>query len=891
MKEINEPPKLFLRFFRWFCHPDLQKYVEGDLMELYEERVAEIGKRRADIKFILDVLLLFRPGIIRAPNGFENFNDFAMVRNYLIIGIRNILKYKTFSFINIFGLAAAMSVCMLIILMLTDQNRYDQFNKKKDRIYRVLSDGKDFRLAYATTPYPLADALKTEYSVAEETTNLSPRIGGDATYNERIAEMRGYFASPSFFRVFSFELESGNKFTALESPNSMVISREVADRLFPGVSPLGKVLEFSDRQLPFPQDFDGVSAASVLWGAFTVTGVLDESRYKSHLKFDVLVSSSTRERLIAEKRIEDLSGKWEWYYNTYTYVLLDSNKNREDLDRALAQLVSKKYKDIKLEQTAGFKLKEQALSDVQLNLMSNDTNNRLPLIGYYFLSFLAIIIMGSACLNYTNLSTARALTRAKEIGVRKVTGANKSTLALQFLSESVLTSLFALMMAILFLFFLARAFKNLWVNQYLDFELPSSVSAYLIFVVFSVFIGILAGVYPAWYLSRYQPIMALKSLAAKTGRLNIRKTLTVTQFVISLFFITTSILIFNQFKYFMTFDYGFNTKQIVNVDLQGVEYNKIANELTTLPQVINVSACDVIPAGGRRNGDGVRKAGTKDAFANASLFTIDENFLSNLGIPLIAGRNFSPLDRSGKLILVNEKMIKKLGFTRPGELLGQTVETEWGKERFEIIGVVDNFHYDMLVSAREIAPMIIRNQGSSFMYANVKINSTNVGETITKLEAVWKRLDPVHPFKYRFYDDQLAGTNRGIFDLVSILGFISFLAITIACLGLLGIAIYAVERRKKEVGIRKVLGAGEFGLTVLLSKEFLKMLALSIAIAAPMSFFVNNLWLHEMPYRVEFGWEIMLAATSTLLFLGLLTIGTQTVSAAKRNPVDSLRME
>jgi putative ABC transport system permease protein len=305
-----------------------------------------------------------------------------MLKNYLTVGIRNILKYRVFSFINIFGLSTAMAVCMLIILMLADQHRYDQFNTKKGRIYRLLSRAGNSRQPYATTPFPLASALKAEYPIIQESTVLSPEVGGDATFQQRVADMRGYFASPSFFKLFDFELEQGDKTTALSLPNSMVISQMVAHQLFGDENPIGKTIEFSDRQLPFPQRFDGVGSAPVPWGSYMVTGVIDEARYKSHLQFDVLVSASSREALYASNKIKDVTNDWEWYFRHYTYVLLDPGKDQDDLAGALNDLVAHKYANLKSEQTKGFKLSAQKLTEVQLDLLGNDTNNRLPRIGY-----------------------------------------------------------------------------------------------------------------------------------------------------------------------------------------------------------------------------------------------------------------------------------------------------------------------------------------------------------------------------------------------------------------------------------------------------------------------------------------------------------------------------
>jgi putative ABC transport system permease protein len=889
---IIKPPQRPLQFLRWFCREDYLDEIEGDLLEIYRTEV-ENSPRKAKWKFTWSVIKYFRPEFMKSFENYYKLNSYSMLQNYFKVGIRNILKYKVFSFINVFGLAVAMSICMLIILMLSDQNRYDQFHEKKDRIYRILSSTPAGRQAYASSPYPLAAALKAEYPIIEETTRLTPGVGGDAMYNQHIADMRGYFADPSFFKVFSFELESGDKESALKEPNSVIISSEMATRLFNNEDPIGKVIEFADRQLPFPQRHDGVGAPPVSWGSFTVTGVIDETKYLSHLKFDALVSSSTRESLYVEKKLEDLTSNWEWYYRGYTFVLLPSDKTVDDLNAALNDLVAHKYADLKAEQVKGFHLEAQSLGDVQLGLMSNDTNNRLPLIGYYFLIILAAIIMITACLNYTNLSVARALTRAKEIGVRKVTGANKNSLVYQFLSESIITSLLAMAMAILLLFLIKPAFMNLWVNKYLEFQLPSTAGVYLYFIAFAIAIGILAGLYPAFHLSKYQPIKALKNLNnTQPGKLGMRKVLSVSQFVISLFFITTSILVFNQFKHFMSFDYGFASKNIVNIELQGMNYQKLANELSAVAGVSDISASDIIPATGTSNGFQIKRPDDKEEYVNTSILLTDEHFTDNLGLKIIAGRNLpSVIDSLNRFILINEEATRKLGFQYPADAVGQVFETKWGKESVEVIGVVQNFRYKMLINQHEIQPLVLRNQPSKFQYLNVKVSSNDLMATVNQLETVWKKIDPIHPFKYEFFDEQLAATHKGIFDLVSILGFIAFLAIVIACLGLLGMAIYTSERRAKEVGIRKVMGAGERSIALLLSKEFFKMIIISIVIGAPFSYFVNNFWLQYFPNRVEFGVGTLLSGIIVLLILGLLTIGSQTLRAAKNNPVDALKSE
>ncbi|MEQ9376088.1 MAG: FtsX-like permease family protein [Imperialibacter sp.] len=894
MSERTSPPKFWHRFFRWFCHPDLLPGVEGDLMELYSERLAASGRRKANGRFIIDVLLLFRPGIVRPVEGTYQLNSYGMLRNYLKVGVRNILKHKAFSFINVFGLAVAMSVCMLVILMLADQYSYDQFHSKKNRIYRILTDSKDFRQAYATSPYSLADVLRTEYPSVENSTRLMPGVGGDVIYGKRLLEMRGYFTEPQFFELFDFDLQKGDERSALSAPNTIVISSELAGNLFGSEDPLGKVVSFSDRQLPFPLDHGAGGSASVEWGTFTVTGVLDDKPYKSHIAFDVLMSMTTRPRLYAEKKLENLTDNWKHYWRNYTYLLLDQSKTEADMQAELLALGASKYKDMEDEDKRNIIFKGQRMADIAMGLENNDTNYRLPAFGYYFLGLLSMVVLICACLNYMNLSIARATTRAKEIGVRKTNGAHRGNLVLQFLTESVLMALLSLGFAwLLLMVFLKPAFMNLWLNQYFNFDFQASVWVYLIFLGFALLIGIFAGVYPAFIMASYQPVKVLKNNAVGgRGKLGLRKLLSISQFVISLLFIVTSILIFRQFKHFIDFEYGFTTKNVVNIELQGVDDQLIKNEMKAIPGVASVSACDIIPAGGTNNNFTLRKQGTEDEYTQFGSLRTDEDFIETLDIKLIAGRSL-PAERQGldKYILVNEAAVKAMGFGHPSEIVGQLFEMEWGKNTLEVVGVVEDFQFKVLVNEDKISPLAMRGGLDQYGFLNVKLVSDDLMGTVDKLRAKWESVDPVHPFKYRFFDEQLANTHQAIFDIVSILGFIAFLSIMIACLGLLGMATYSAERRTKEVGIRKVMGAPELTIAFLLSKELFWMLIISVSISAPLSYFLNNLWLQYLPNRVEFGFGTVFIGSSVLLVMGLLTIGSQTFRASKRNPVDALRME
>ena len=818
-----------------------------------------------------------------------------MLKNYIVVALRNIYKHKTFSFINIFGLALAMSVCLLIILMLADQGRYDRFNTKGDRIYRILTHGPGGGQAYATSPFPTAAYLKSNYPAIEDAVTLMPSVTGDVKAGEQLAEMKGYITDPSFFNIFDYNLVSGNRESALAQPRSVVISIKTAKRLFAGSDPIGKTVEFYNRGLAFPIESDDSGHAPVSWGSFTVTGVFDPSAYKSHLKFEILMSSATIPALVAEKKFDNLANSWDWFFRPYTFVLLQDDKSKADLELALADAVKRNEANIQAEYSKGLYFEPQALKDVQLGLTGNDTSNRLPIEGYYFLGILALIIMLSACLNYTNLSIARALTRAKEIGIRKVTGANKRSLVVQFLGESIIMSILALSLAIVFLQVLRAAFKGLWLNKHLQFELPFDLTTYLVFAGFAVVIGIIAGTFPAFRMSSYQPITALKKQEAGRGsRWSLRKVLSVSQFSLSLLFITTSVLIFKQFEHFMSFDYGMKTENVVNIGLLGVDPQKAANELSQVPGVVSISASNLLPATGESNSDELRKSGqTSDAdFKQTYVIVADENFIDNLGLTLIAGKKVPPSkDSTTMQVIVNEEMAMAFGYDQPSQLVGEIFESKWSKKSIIVAGVVKDFRFQLLINTTKASPLMIYNNPDHFEYLNVKVSTSNIPALIAALEDKWKTLDPTHSMKYEFYDDQLAGTHRAILDVVSILGFISFLAIVIACLGLLGMATYMTERRRKEVGIRKVLGAADWGITMLLSKSFLKVLAISILIGAPLSYFFNNLWLELLPTRVEFGFGTVGMASMLLLLLGLITIGSQTIRASRTKPVDTLKEE
>ncbi len=885
------PPKFPGRILQWILKEDMRDEILGDLYEYYMV-IADKPLWKRTILYWFHMIHFLRPFAIKKLEGSQKLNYYGMLKNYFKVGIRNILKYKTFSFINIFGLAVAMTVGLLIMQILYDQIQYDQFHSKKDRVFRVLSKQEKSLTPNAKCPNPLADKLKENYPFVEETARLIPTVGGDAVNVEedKNVELRGFFADDSFFQLFDFELIKGDKSTALGEPNSLIITSEKAYSLFNDQNPIGKTVQFSDRGLDHMDFGMGMESANIPqdWGTFTITGIIDLNQYKSHIKFDVLASSSTIPRLVQEGFRSDKSENWVNYSNCYTYVLLKEHSTETDLQTAIHRIVEEEYADF--EELSELSLPVQKLSEITPGkFIGAPITLRLPIQAYYFLGFLVLIILFSACLNYTNLTLARSLTRSKEIGVRKVNGASRKNLVSQFLAEAMLTSLFALILSNVFLLLLKPALGNLWVSQLLTFNLESNLIVYVFFLGFAIITGLFAGFYPALLLSRFTPLETLKKFNMRSsGKIKLRQILSVSQFVFSLIFIITAILIGRQFQHYSHFEYNFNTDNIINIPIQGNDYQLLINEFKSLPEVSEVSACEMIPSLPNIRTVNVRSI-EDEALISSVYHSVDHHFLENLGLKIVAGRNFLKSSAIPDEIIIDQTMSQKLGFASEVDAIGGVVRI-YQNQTMEIVGVVENFEFKTPVEDGN-GPVVFWSNPEQFNYLNIRISSDHWSNAVQAMKGKWKEIDSIHPFKFHVYNDQLVQANLWLSDLASIIGFISVLAIIISCLGLLGMAVYTSERRQKEVGVRKVLGASVESLAFLLSWSFVKVLLASIFIAAPLSYFVNMLWLETLPNRVEFGVGTILTGSLALLGIGLLTISSQIVRISQTNPVESLKDE
>lgn len=882
-------PKFPAWIIRRLCKDHLQESILGDLEEQFEEQCETKGLGLARLSYFWQSLKFIHPQTLKSFTGNQKLNSYGMIKNYLKVGLRNLLKYKTFSLINVVGLSVAMTIGLFVIQMLYTQSQYDQFHTKKDRIFRILSQQEPGLVPNAKCPVPLAFELKRDYSFVEEVVQMYEGVGGDAVNQSqnRNTELRGFFSGNEFFEIFDFSLALGDNRTALASPNSIVLTKEKSLLLFGTEDPIGKTVHFSDRNLDLLDFNMGLESAQqpVDWGVFTVTGVIDLSKYQTHLQFDALFSLKSLDRLQREGLLPDHSKNWRQYNGCFTYALLRNEQSKVDLQTTIDQIVTKEY--VAFKSLEGLSLPIQKLSDITPGrLVGADMSIRLPVQAYYFLGFLAFIILFSASLNYTNLSIARSLTRAREIGIRKVNGASRKQVFTQFLCEALIVSFFALLVATLFLLILKPMLSQLWVSNILVFELIHHWKIYALFVLFTIVVGLSAGLYSSRIMSGFTPITALKGQSTNR-KIGIKQVLNITQFAFSLIFIVTSILIFKQFKHYSEFEYQFNTSNIINVPIQGNDVQLLKTEFKTIVGVEEISACELLPSLPNIRTAAFHFPGKEEVFS-AVYHSVDRNFIPNMGLEMIHGQNFSRSDASDEII-IDQTMAKKLGYDNEFEAVGQTIQSAQN-EVFQIISVIKNFEFQTPINDND-GPVVFWNRPEQFNYLNIRISKERWEEVIPVLENEWRGIDQLHPFKAYLYDEQLTVANLWMSDLGSIIGFISILAIVISCLGLLGMAVYQTERRIKEIGVRKVLGGSTAHLTYLLSSSFIKMLFIAVLIGTPISYFINNLWLQNLPNRVDLDFGTLFIGALGLLLLGLLSISFQVVKVSHQNPVESLRDE
>jgi putative ABC transport system permease protein len=877
------PPQLFLRFFRWFCHPKLRDAIEGDLMELYRERRTKGVKWKADMKFIIDVLLLFRPGIIKPVEGYKNLNNDGMIRSYFKIAWRNLIKKTGYSTINILGLGLGLASCFLIFMFVHDELSYDNYHEKGDRIHRVIHGRKSENNSNSAkaNPFwvwgnaPIGPAIGREFPEIDKVVQFSGRSDILLSYGDKHYQEDGiFFMDSTVFDVFSWELVKGNPKTALAAPFSIVLTETTAKKYFGEEDPIGKSLKGSE------------SAGRSNAGDYTVTGVMKDVPSNSHFRFNALLSMST-----FKKSIPDIFDMWG-YVDFYTYFLVNDKFDKAALEKKIPDFLSR----IKADPDNKYTISIEPLKDVYLRTDAERQPGQTgSLSNIYIFSVIGVFILVIAIINFMNLSTARSMERAKEVGIRKSVGAYRSSLIFQFLGESFIIVLLSMIVAIFLVILAVPSLASLTGKV---FVLQNIFNAQLVFVllVALVLISAVAGSYPALVLSGFAPVTVLKGIARlNLGGVNLRRFLVIFQFSLSIALIAGTIIVYTQMNHLLDKDLGFDKERMLVLDYN---YDELVNrksqalkiEMEALPSVLSAAFSRSVPGSYFPNaGTGIQGPDGEMKWNGQAIFQVGMDFIPHFGLKLVAGRSYSrdfPSD-STKALVINEAAAKQYGYSNPADIVGKNFD-QWGKKG-QIIGVVKDFNYVSL--HRTIEPLTLPLEPYASRYLTLKVKSENMAETIEEIGKIWSKLAPHRPFLYSFLDEDFNRQYQSDFIFRKLFTSFSFLAIFIACLGLLGLATYTAEQRTKEIGIRKVLGAGTGTIVALLSKDFIKLVLIAILVATPVAWYAMNQWLEGFAYKISIsGWTFFVAGLASLC-IAFVSIGFQTLKAAIANPVNSLRSE
>ena len=789
-----------------------------------------------------------------------------MLKNYLTVAWRNLRRHQAFSLINIAGLAVGMACALLIFLYVQDELSFDQHHVNKDRIYRLITgrQGASFD-GIAKVSGPWGVAARNALPEVEQMARF--RFFGQTLVSRgdvRFYEANAFYTDPSVFDIFSFPLRLGNPETALAEPNAVVLTESIARRYFGEENPLGQTLTF-----------DGQSD-------FTVTGVMDDVPANAHFTFPFLVSMAS----------ETDSLQYDWVRTQfYTYLLLGEEAAPEAVvDKFPAVLAS----HVGEEAAAPFAPRLQKITDIHLHShLFREMQPNANVAYVYIFSAIALFILLIACINFMNLSTARSARRAREVGVRKASGARRGALIGQFLGESMLMSGIALVMALALVSLLLPDFNTL-TGKALTIDLLTNPGFLFGVIGVAVFVGVISGSYPAFVLSSFTPVTVLKGHVRGGGHARLRKALVVSQFAISAFLIIAAGVVKNQLTFIQDKNLGFNQEQIVTIPIREAsmrqQYETFKQELLKHPGVVSVTASANLPGGSDFGIPIVPEGPVPEDAPPPRILAVDHDFLKTFEMELAAGPGFTT-ERSGDPIsafLVNEEAAQALGWDDPlSQRIGIPVV---GVETSPVVGVVKDFHFRSM--HEEIGPLVFFIPTPNwFSVFSVRVRAENMDETLALMEQTWTTFEPIHPFTYSFLDQQFAQLHQAEAQISKLLTYATALAIFIACLGLFGLAAFTAEQRTKEIGIRKVLGASVGGIVLLLSKDFARLVTVAFVVAAPLAYLAMTRWLETFAYAVGLSWGVFLLAGSLALTIALLTVSYQAIRAAVSDPVKALRYE
>jgi len=807
-----------------------------------------------------------------------------MLKNYLMIAIRNITKHKSFSAINVAGLAVGIACCIAIMLFVRDELRYDRFNKHADRIYRVhfhaFFNGKD--LNFAGSAAPLSSTLLRDFPEVVAATRIA-RFGSPVLrYGDKaFSEEKFFWADSTFFEVFTVHFAEGDPKTALTQPNCIIITEAMAKKYFDNEDPMGKILN-ADRVRDY-----------------VVTGVVDGFPRSSHFQFDFLSSLATR----SESRDQI------WVHPTcYTYALLREGTDPSAFEQKMNEDL-KTYMGPQIKAVSGltfiqFESKGNQIGFYLQPLTSIHLHSHLDYeiepngdIAYvYVFSAIGVAILLIACINFMNLSTARSERRAREVGIRKTLGSNRGKLVMQFMTESTIMSLIAVCLAVVLVELFLPSFGGMFGKQ-LSLDLLSNPFTILFLALAAIVVGVLSGSYPSFYLSSFMPVHILKSDGGVGSRRPfLRSALVVSQFIVSIVLFASTLVIYNQLRYIQDKNLGFNKEQVVVVgkaDNIGLQIESFENELRANPSVLSVTNSSDVPGNQNGNNTFTPEGGTISDARSLRTMICDYDFAQTYKMDMVAGRFFSKEHPSDSMaVVLNEAAVKSLGLKNP---IGTNLIVLNGlgdrAPKLEIIGVMRDFNYQSL--HEEIRPLIVGMfpRGRFGRFVSVRIAPDNYASTISLIENSWKKYAGNETFEANFLNQNLEDLYRADIRASRITALFSILAIFIACLGLLGLAAFITEQRTKEIGIRKVLGASVAEVIRLLSAQFVKWVLIANVIAWPLAYYVMNSWLQNFAYRIDLSLWIFAVSGALTLIVALLTVSSHAIRAATANPVESLHYE
>jgi putative ABC transport system permease protein len=803
-----------------------------------------------------------------------------MIRNYLKTAYRSLKKNFGFTAINVLGLSVGIATCLLIVFYVIDELSYDKYNLKADRIYRITIKARlnGHEGTYATSEGPLEAAIKDNFPEIEKVTRLvdnsglavSPSKFSIRKGNSNIQEKRVVYAESSLFDVFTLPMIASDPKRSLDDPHTAVITERTAQKYFGKTDVVGQVLTINDTSL------------------YRISGVIKDIPSQSHFNYDFFLSFST---------LPESHWKGWGYSGVHNYLLLRPGANIRSLESRILQLEINNSPVPKATWTTGGNYLQTELtpllnihlkSDAELEL---DKGGRVQYV--YVFSAIAAIILLIACVNFMNLSTARSSNRAKEVGVRKVLGSARKYLIAQFLTESILVTLVSTIIAVVLAIILLPLFNHMsgkeltFSGHSITWLLPSLIVAVL-------FIGFLAGSYPAFFLSAFQPIEVLKGKLAPGFKGSfLRSFLVVFQFSISIFLIIGTLVIYNQLKYIYNKSLGFNRTQVLvvkNTNVLGNQAKILKHDIKQMPGVVNATMSTYLPTGEDRLKTGLFPDRVIDVKKDvlSEFWSVDEDYISTMGMTLVGGRNFSKqLASDTAAIIVNQAFVDKFGWK--GALNKPVFRASYGIQEFHVVGVVKDFNFESLRD--RISPLALVYSPDNGAIT-VRMHTSDLTGLMAKIESKWKELSPNQQFSYSFMDQDFDATYRTEQRTATLFVSFSTLAIVIACLGLFGLAAYAAEQRTKEIGIRKVLGASVSGIVGMLSMDFIKLVVISILIASPLAWWFMNKWfLQDFAYRETIRWWIIAIAGAMSILIAFVTISFQSIKAALANPVKSLRSE